>query len=856
MNNNNEKKENHLETAEEIIANHDFNDDKTVAFQTHKKKYKKDSIAWIVTGLILFFFTFFSLGRITVVGQFFDDVFFNLIFGWFKFPVYLILIILDICIYSGIRFKFKKRFLVMVAVTTSLLCLFVSLSLMTAVYDQQIAVGSPGKTYTIDSLWQKDMLAKMFGIYWEQWKDSSIFSAHYGIDKMEFFISAHGYVNLFSGGGVLGTLLAGILGYLSIPFAFILTIFGLFLNMVWIFTGDAFFFFKPKAKRKGKALRVLSLKSQKNPNAKKKKEDEQKQGHWKTLNVFDPQNTEEITDADVTIKLPSFNEETIKLRLDDMDNNIQLNDHLDANLDHLEPLSNEKQPQKEINDQTPFMFQSRRKKELPPSEQAVIDVVDNEANFHYGDLDPNEARKLFARESNLTPFGPKPVTQKVEKTHDPKVVEKNANKVVENNEIKVEEPIVDDIITEDTIDSDTAFFNHLYDEEERENECNKPYQLPPITLLNTIAEDVSNDYENKESAVLKARAIDGVFEQFKIKAKVINTIIGPTVTKFEIQPEPGTKVNSMTSLENDFKLALATQNIRIEAPIQGKNLVGIEIANAKFNMVSMREIMQSIPKTNDAKLTFVLGKNVLGKPLVAELNKMPHLLIAGSTGSGKSVMINSLIISILMRATPDEVKFLMIDPKKIELSLYSKIPHMIEPVIYDVESAIGSLAMIVHEMEVRYQKFQDASVRNIEGFNRKQMNAQDKLPFIVVIIDELADLMTNSNRKIIEESIMRIAQMARAAGIHLVLATQRPSVDVITGTIKVNIPARIAFAVTTGADSRTILDAQGAEKLIGRGDMLFMSPGTSNLLRAQGAYLSDEEIENVVHFVEQQNREN
>ncbi|AVP49304.1 DNA translocase FtsK [Williamsoniiplasma luminosum] len=837
MNQNHLNNPKETKTDPEIIASHNFNDDRTVAFQKHKKKHKKDSIAWIVTGLLLFFFTFVSLGRITVIGQFFDDVIFNLIFGWFKFPMYLILIIIDISIYSGIRFKFKKRFIFMIASTALILCLYVSLALMIAIYDQQLVVG---ENLTIDKLWDKDSFSKLFQIYWEQWKVDSIFGPTYGVTtKMDFFISSSGYANLYNGGGVIGTLLAGCFSYLSIPGAIIVATFILFIDFVWIFTGDPFFLFKPKAKRKGRALRVLSLKSKHNPNPKNELQTtDQKHGMWKTLNVFDGSHNSEIGDSDLTIKLPSFDEETIELKLDEKSSMIDVDKHHDSDLSSIEPISEINDLKKELNNQKPFVFQSRRKTQLNPTpESATIEVVDAEGESNYGNLDPNEARKLFAHEANLTPFGPKDVKSAIQDSnmHDEEWKEE-LNVPFESND--------------ESDDSDTLFFDNLY-EDEQVVDSNK-YQLPPIDLLRVISEDHVKDYENKQAAITKSQAINEVFNQFKIKAKVINIIIGPSVTKFEIQPEPGTKVNSMTSLENDLKLALATQNIRIEAPIQGKNLVGIEIPNTKLMMVSLREIMETIPKTSEAKLNVVLGKNVLGHPVVADLNKLPHLLIAGSTGSGKSVMINSLIISILMRATPSEVKFLMIDPKKIELSIYSNIPHMLQPVVYDVKAAIESLKMIVEEMDHRYQLFQDESVRNIESYNRKKTDTKDKLPFIVVIIDELADLFLNNDKKIIEELIMRIAQMARAAGIHLVLATQRPSVDVITGTIKANIPARIAFAVTTGADSRTILDSQGAEKLIGRGDMLFMRPGTSDLLRAQGAYLSDEEIENIVQFIEQQ----
>jgi len=334
---------------------------------------------------------------------------------------------------------------------------------------------------------------------------------------------------------------------------------------------------------------------------------------------------------------------------------------------------------------------------------------------------------------------------------------------------------------------------------------------------------------------------------------VVSVIYGPTVMKFEIQPGPGTKVNSISSLENDLKLALASQNLRIEAPIPGKNLVGIEIANKHRLLIGLKEMMGEANKKGlNQKLLFPLGKDVQGNAVFADLQKMPHLLIAGSTGSGKSVMINTLIISLIMRAKPSEVKLLLIDPKKVELGIYKNLPHMLTPVISDMKKANEALRVIIAEMDRRYGLFADSGARNLEAYNRKQLDETKRLPYYVVIIDELADLMMTANRKEVEDSIMRLTQMARAAGIHLVLATQRPSVDVLTGVIKANVPARIAFSVATGTDSRTILDSVGAEKLTGKGDMLYVSADAASSIRAQGAYLSDDEIDRVVEFVQDQ----
>lgn len=349
-----------------------------------------------------------------------------------------------------------------------------------------------------------------------------------------------------------------------------------------------------------------------------------------------------------------------------------------------------------------------------------------------------------------------------------------------------------------------------------------------------------------------------ILEEFGVKATLTATHIGPSVTKFEVKPDLGVRVNKISNLQHDIKMALAAKDIRIEAPIPGKSAVGIEIPNVEKTAVSMRELMKEVPaKYHDSKLMFALGKDLLGNGIYGELNKMPHLLIAGATGSGKSVCVNSIITSILLRSRPDEVKLLLIDPKKVEFTPYHNIPHLIGPVITDGEEASRALKVIVTMMDNRYELFSMAGVRNIAGYNaylEKHPEEQlSKLPWIVVIIDELADLMLVA-AKDVEASIQRITQLARAAGIHLIVATQRPSVDVITGIIKANIPSRIAFAVSSAVDSRTILDQSGAEKLLGYGDMLYIPVGEQVPLRVQGAFVSDEEVAAITQFVSAQGK--
>ncbi|MCB8817764.1 DNA translocase FtsK [Desulfosporosinus shakirovi] len=380
------------------------------------------------------------------------------------------------------------------------------------------------------------------------------------------------------------------------------------------------------------------------------------------------------------------------------------------------------------------------------------------------------------------------------------------------------------------------------------------FQLPQVMLLNKSLK-IKNPRLNKDLAD-NVKILEETLGSFGVKIKVTQVTQGPAITRYEAQPAPGVKVSKITNLADDIALSLASADVRIEAPIPGKSVVGIEVPNKEISMVHFREVLET-PEYQGAtsKLALCLGKDITGTPVIADLTKMPHLLIAGATGSGKSVCINTLIHSILFNARPDEVKFLLVDPKMVELANYNGIPHLIAPVVTDPRKAAGALKWIVTEMETRYELFAAAGVRDIVRYNF--LRTQDKseehppLPYVVVIIDELADLMMVAPGEV-EDAICRLAQMARAAGIHLIVATQRPSVDVITGLIKANIPSRIAFAVSSQTDSRTILDMNGAEKLLGRGDMLYYPMGTSKPLRVQGCYLGDKEVENVVSFLQNQ----
>ncbi|AXF56000.1 DNA translocase FtsK [Salicibibacter kimchii] len=369
------------------------------------------------------------------------------------------------------------------------------------------------------------------------------------------------------------------------------------------------------------------------------------------------------------------------------------------------------------------------------------------------------------------------------------------------------------------------------------------YDSPPFKLLTPPVQASSVDEKKLQE---QRDQLEATLHQFQVKAAVSNVTEGPSIIRFEVQPAPGVKVNKVTNLSDDLKLAMAATDLRMEAPIPGKNAIGIEVPKENREPVALRELFEKEAfQSHESPLAVALGLDITGSPIIMDLNSMPHGLIAGATGSGKSVCINSILISLLYKADPDEVKLLLIDPKVVELAFYKDIPHLAAPVVTDPKEAMMTLKWSVAEMERRYQRFAEAGVRDIIGYNQK---AEEKMPYLVIVIDELADLMMVAPQDV-ETSISRIAQKARACGIHLLVATQRPSVDVITGLIKANIPTRIAFAVSSAVDSRTILDTGGAERLIGKGDMLLSENGASKLVRLQGTFVSDQEIDEVAAYL-------
>ena len=486
-----------------------------------------------------------------------------------------------------------------------------------------------------------------------------------------------------------------------------------------------------------------------------------------------------------------------------------------------------------------MLEEKRRAKEQARQEALADNSVGEQIKINFGgrliDDDAKGGKVKYSHEGeDLTPL-----TKETKKQKMQEIKENNQPDVIENNLFKQEEQKKEDK-TKEVLQLEHAMVV------EDEN-----YEYPPIELLGKPAKKALKG--GAKALTDTATKLQKTLYSFGVSAKVENVSVGPAITRYELKPAEGVRVSKIANLADDIALNLAAETIRIEAPIPGKQAVGIEVPNKEKEAVHLREVLESEEfQNNKSKLTVALGKDVAGNIQLADIAKMPHVLIAGSTGSGKSVCINTIISSIIYNAKPSEVKLVMVDPKVVELSVYNGIPHLLIPVVTDPKKAAGALAWAVQEMDDRYNKFAQKGVRDLKGYNKaiEKEEGVGKLPQIVIIVDELADLMMVA-AKDVEEAICRLAQKARAAGMHLVIATQRPSVDVITGLIKANIPSRIAFAVSSQVDSRTILDSVGAEKLLGKGDMLFFPSGAPKPLRVQGAFVSDEEVEKIVDFVKQ-----
>lgn len=506
--------------------------------------------------------------------------------------------------------------------------------------------------------------------------------------------------------------------------------------------------------------------------------------------------------------------------------------------------------------------QSDDMKELTPEEVEQLDERERDIEDRFGAPDeepgisiPGSSRKVPPNVVKMPVIQPEPVQMEESPEEEPDdifeddiIEEEPAPVIVPKKPAKAEEPREVPSRSRRSVAS-----SKIPDGVSINNDEVSDYKLPPVSILSAGKRQKNSSKKEQEET---SRRLQETLANFGVNVNITNVSQGPTVTRYEIQPEAGIKVSRIVSLTDDIKLALAAESIRIEAPIPGKSAIGIEVPNAESTPVMLRDLIESDEFRNSkSKISFAVGKDISGRPVIFDIAKMPHVLIAGATGAGKSVCINTIIMSILYKARPDEVKLMMIDPKIVELSIYNGIPHLLTNVVTDPQNAAGALNWSVIEMDRRYELFAEHAVRNLKGYNQwAEKNNEPLMPQIVIIVDELADLMMTAKSDV-ETAIVRLAQKARAAGMHLIIATQRPSVDVITGLIKANMPSRVAFTVTSGTDSRTILDMVGAERLLGKGDMLFHPVGAPKPSRVQGAFVSDEEVEAVAEFVRAQKKE-
>ncbi|WP_338954852.1 DNA translocase FtsK [Spiroplasma endosymbiont of Polydrusus cervinus] len=872
--------------------------EKTAILKVKKKQRRNDSIGSVIGALLVMFFTILAVGRITLIGQFIDDVLFTFAFGWFKYLMYLVCLILGITIFIGVRICLKARVICMVITFIILSCWLVSSVLL--IY--QYAIGQM-------AYFHLGVFLNVMNNYLERWQDASIFTSN--PTHLIIFVGFNGaWITLYAGGGMIGNFLAGIASYTTIFGSLILCLSVFLLWGSWVITGTAIGMFLAKNERQQQGICVLHLSANRR----------QKQNIYQAYNIPDEelffvrQVMHTTESSDITIQMPSYTALHDQHLIDDLiaddfvgkkktkQNYVRFDNKTPPDpgpIGHKEP----------FNDYPPLPPQAPQPSQPPHcvKMQLIPDQYiqprnrrsNNNAYLNkniddlpvygspYGkNVNIYAARNKLNSATDITPFGkinrndnPGPLKQisfydehfPTEEYDSPPLeqyepIEPNAGIYHRQSNQEEYYPSYEPLVMNQqhfempyqpphrVAKPKSIEVNKKFSQPgPRRSSFNNPhYKLPNLGLLNPKEDNRRNNERNKLAAQKKAVKLNQVFQKFNIAASVQGINIGPTITKFEVQMQPGVKVNKIMNLENDLKYALATQNVRIEAPIQGKSAVGIEIANEISNKVTLREIMECLPlEKQECKLLVGIGSSVNGEIIFVELDKMPHLLVAGSTGSGKSVCINTILSSLILRTKPSEVKLLLIDPKQVELAVYNNLPHLLASVITDTNLANSALKRIIAEMERRYSMLSEHGVRNIETFNKK-VSEKDRLPYVVVVIYELADLMMTAGKDI-EDSIMRITQLAaRAAGIHMVIATQRPSTDVITGVIKTNIPSRISFLVTSAIDSRTILDQGGAEKLIGYGDMLYALAGQNIPTRAQGAFISADEIQRLVNFWREQ----
>ncbi|WP_342252447.1 DNA translocase FtsK [Spiroplasma endosymbiont of Amphibalanus improvisus] len=836
----------------------------------------KDSIGWIINSFLITLFLIISIGRLTIVGQFFDDVLFDFLFGWFKYIFYSIAIIFLTFYIFGRKILLNKSF-----IWFSLI--FAVVLLWTTSSISIIADSVNNKKIPA---WSIDNFITINHSYFLNWKNNSIFGTNEQLNLWGFNGS---WMKPYSGGGFIGAIISSITSYLTIYGSALVSI--MFSLIIFI----NFFLNSTEKEPSKKSLKLFRLFNYSNFS---------KERQINYLNDFNSnQVLHETTQGDITLQYSGIDIANIASPLENVLHGVGNNPKQDLgktqiiNFNSDDSYTTEFQQynkSKQFNPKkakTPFIKPSRstkkwdRKSQMPEENKIILPDDYKERlkglpvykNAYGKNVTLEKAREHFYEQSSVTPFGiagktdPWTLNSKKESTNSDdnfKNIQNQSPKEMyqpnNNFDYLDDDYSEEDVLYHNSVDENfkkTAPNVFIHQEMHRSNNNSNPdfknqfannnkninYRLPSITILDEPKLNTKSIEINKKEALKKGEDLNTLFSEFNINIKVKNIVIGPSITKFEIVLAPGVNVRKIKSIEENIKVVLKTKFIRIEAPIPGKSAIGVEVANAVPDKVFFSQIINDKGKS---KLSLAIGKEVDGTPLLADLKTMPHLLIAGSTGSGKSVCINSIIASLLMGSKPSEVKILMIDPKKVELSSYDGIPHLLAPVVTDTNHANNALKKMVLVMEERYNILKKSNSRDIKSYNSK-VKKSEAMPYIVIIIDELADLMMTSGKEV-EDSIRRITQLARAAGIHLIVATQRPSTDVVTGVIKTNIPSRISFSVASFVDSKTILDASGAERLVGKGDMLYSPSDDNNFIRAQGAFINDREIQELINYTKNQ----
>ncbi len=791
-----------------------FHNEKFITFNSFKRHNYK--IGWIILPIIIVFLLTITISRFTIIGIIIDDIF-SFPFGLGKYILYAFILFQCFVNFAGFKCKFSRKAKISLFLFfITILWILSNLTMIFYIKDGEFPMWSP-------SLF-KNALQK----YWNFWYLNSIFIA---LDPFKLFGLWPENFWLI-GGGLIGITIASLMSILTFPVNFILASVFLFIIFLWIFN----------------AFKLFSHKKQ-------------KQSIVSPLPVVQAPIIPELTEQ----------EKKFKIHHHDLKNANIIDDFVILNLDD-EQFKSEKEIRisnipHSANTPKSIMEEIIETDEYSPytSEQFALD----EDDYEFDNTKSTKNDNYQSDNNNNNNF----ITTKPAYYSENEIQDNEANDL--DDEMAIEDH--DDLYFDnETIDDEDNQNEDIEDEQDNQNEDSEDeqdnfslnkmnnyidenifidldrheYVLPPFELLATKKVNTKTNNINWNYANLQSKKIIDVFNQFNVLASIQSINVGPQATKFEILPEPGTKVKKIISLEYDLKLALATSSLRIESPIPGKSFIGLEIPNKNIEIITFIEMMENIPiKYHNEKLLVGIGKTVENEFMYLKINDLPHLLISGTTGSGKSICIKSIISSLIMHANPSELKLVLIDPKRVELKIFLDLPHLLCPIIYDYQKAIRVLKLITKEMERRYNFFSEHNVNNIDSYNI--LNKNSPLPKIVIVIDELADLMMISKNEV-EESIMRITQMARAAGIYLIIATQRPSTDVVTGIIKTNIPSRISFYLSSGIDSRTILDSYGAEKLISKGDMLYNGIGQNTLLRMQGVYISDEEINRLVTWWKKQ----